>query len=172
MSNNSHQQPPPPPVTSSPVKTAERSRSFEEFQSRCVSDLNPTKTFESFKKNSFDDLKNNDSASCCFYVPRRYIMAVLLFSICMLMNCQRSCLSVAIVAMSSTTKYWDGDQWIDQVGANLMPQQNFEYSPQIFLTEIISILFQIRRYKHFSVYYNEIAQIFLRITFAKTFGWK
>ena len=117
MSINNHQKPRPPPVTSSPVKPpTELSRSFEEFQSRCVAELEPSKTFESFKKKSFEDLKNNDNEPTGFYVPRRYIMAVLLFSICMLMNCQRSCLSVAIVAMSSTTKYWDGDQWIDQVG--------------------------------------------------------
>lgn len=64
---------------------------------------------------SLDDLKKlKEDHSSGFYFPRRYIMAVLLFSICMLMNCQRSCLSVAIVAMSSNTKYWDGDQWIDQ----------------------------------------------------------
>lgn len=67
------------------------------------------------KVKSLEDLteidKDDDSS---FYFPRRYIMAILLFSVCMLMNCQRSCLSVAIVAMSSTTKYWDGSQWIDQ----------------------------------------------------------
>lgn len=28
------------------------------------------------------------------------------------MNCQRSCLSVAIVAMSSKTKHWDGGKWV------------------------------------------------------------
>ena len=64
---------------------------------------------------SLDDIKKlKEDHPSGFYFPRRYIMAVLLFSICMLMNCQRSCLSVAIVAMSSNTKYWDGDQWIDQ----------------------------------------------------------
>ena len=65
---------------------------------------------------SLDDIKKlKEDHQSGFYFPRRYIMAMLLFSICMLMNCQRSCLSVAIVAMSSNTKYWDGDQWIDQV---------------------------------------------------------
>ncbi|XP_066922006.1 vesicular glutamate transporter 1-like [Clytia hemisphaerica] len=63
---------------------------------------------------SLEDLKHKKTEQKGFYIPRRYIMAVLLFSICMLMNCQRSCLSVAIVAMSSTTKFWDGDQWVDQ----------------------------------------------------------
>lgn len=51
-----------------------------------------------------------------FYLPRRFILAVLLFGVCMLMNCQRSCLSVAIVAMSSDTKYWDDGKWKIQVG--------------------------------------------------------
>ena len=68
------------------------------------------------KVKSLEDLTQLDNEDDRkFYFPRRYIMAILLFSVCMLMNCQRSCLSVAIVAMSSTTKYWDGDQWIDQV---------------------------------------------------------
>lgn len=49
------------------------------------------------------------------YIPRRFILAVLLFGVCMLMNCQRSCLSVAIVAMSSDTKFWDDGKWKDQV---------------------------------------------------------
>ena len=68
---------------------------------------------------SLEDVKNKKTDQSGFYIPRRYIMAVLLFSICMLMNCQRSCLSVAIVAMSSTTKFWDGDQWVDQVRLKL-----------------------------------------------------
>ena len=58
-------------------------------------------------------LKQNDNTG--FYIPRRYIMAVLLFNVCMLMNCQRSCLSVAIVAMSSDTRFYDAGKWKMQV---------------------------------------------------------
>lgn len=76
--------------------------------------LDQTGSLDDLKKLKKEQQVDHDGQSG-FYFPRRYIMAILLFSICMLMNCQRSCLSVAIVAMSSDTKYWDGDQWIDQV---------------------------------------------------------
>ena len=50
-----------------------------------------------------------------FYVPRRYILCLLIFSAFCTMNCMRSCLSVAIVAMSSRTRHWEGGKWVTKV---------------------------------------------------------
>ena len=50
-----------------------------------------------------------------FYIPRRYIVCFMMFSGMLIQNCQRSCLSVAIVAMSSRTKHYDGEKWVSKV---------------------------------------------------------
>jgi len=57
------------------------------------------------KKKQVDNIKKK------FYFPRRYVLCILTFCAFCTMNCQRSCLSVAIVAMSSRTKHWESGKW-------------------------------------------------------------
>lgn len=62
--------------------------------------------------NSLKSIVAAGKTSTGFYIPRRYIVCFMMFSGFLIMNCQRSCLSVAIVAMSSRTKHFDGDKWV------------------------------------------------------------
>ena len=48
-------------------------------------------------------------------MPKRYILCFLVFWGFLLMNCERSCLSVAIVAMSSKRKVKVDGKWVTKV---------------------------------------------------------
>ena len=48
-------------------------------------------------------------------IPKRYILCFLVFLGFLLMNCERSCLSVAIVAMSSKKKTKVDGKWVTKV---------------------------------------------------------
>ena len=61
-----------------------------------------------------DKLKESEEQSR-YYIPRRYILCFLIGTGFLIMNCQRSCLSVAIVAMSSKTRHWEGGKWVPKV---------------------------------------------------------
>lgn len=50
-----------------------------------------------------------------FEIPKRYILCFLVFWGFLLMNCERSCLSVAIVAMSSKRKVKVDGKWVTKV---------------------------------------------------------
>ena len=50
-----------------------------------------------------------------FQIPKRYILCFLVFLGFLLMNCERSCLSVAIVAMSSKKKVKIDGKWVTKV---------------------------------------------------------
>ena len=61
------------------------------------------------------DQKDGNEKPSGFYIPKRYVVCFMMFSGMLIMNCQRSCLSVAIVAMSSRTKHWNGVSWVSKV---------------------------------------------------------
>ncbi|XP_065071667.1 sialin-like [Rhopilema esculentum] len=48
----------------------------------------------------------------CWAIPKRYILCFLVFWGFLLMNCERSCLSVAIVAMSSKRRVKEDGKWV------------------------------------------------------------
>ena len=52
---------------------------------------------------------------CFGQIPKRYILCFLVFLGFLLMNCERSCLSVAIVAMSSKRKMKVDGKWVTKV---------------------------------------------------------
>ena len=50
-----------------------------------------------------------------FQIPKRYILCFLVFLGFLLMNCERSCLSVAIVTMSSKRRVKIDGKWVTKV---------------------------------------------------------
>ena len=60
-------------------------------------------------------------------IPKRYILCFLVFWGFLLMNCERSCLSVAIVAMSAKRRVKVDGKWVTKVTT-------------VIITDLISIL--------------------------------
>ncbi len=52
---------------------------------------------------------------CCFRIPKRYALCFLVFLGFLIMNSERSCLSVAIVAMSSKRRIKVDGKWTTKV---------------------------------------------------------
>lgn len=103
-----------------------------------------------FEKNALNDgikCKEDDKPNKkrrFFEIPKRYILCFLVFWGFLLMNCERSCLSVAIVAMSAKRKVKIDGKWVTKVIFLVLIKFSLQFFPTGF---VLSSYSQIMRFE-------------------------